>query len=34
MIRRLLIGAIVIGIAIVIVQSLPDIVRYKRIRDM
>ncbi|WP_433236683.1 DUF6893 family small protein [Streptosporangium sp. CA-135522] len=32
--RRLLIAAVVVGTVAVIVQSLPDIIRYKKIRDM
>jgi hypothetical protein len=34
MLRRLLIGAFLVGLAAAVVQSLPDIVRYIRIREM
>jgi hypothetical protein len=34
MLRRLLIGAFLVGLAALVVQSLPDIVRYIRIREM
>ncbi|WP_425582255.1 DUF6893 family small protein [Streptosporangium carneum] len=34
MIRGVLIAAIAAGIAVVIAQSMPDIIRYKRMRDM
>ncbi|MCW2863737.1 MAG: hypothetical protein JWP48_5445 [Actinoallomurus sp.] len=34
MLKRLLIGAVVIGIAMMVIQSLPDIRRYKKIRSM
>lgn len=32
--RRLLLGALMVGLAAVVVQSLPDIVRYIKIREM
>jgi hypothetical protein len=32
--RRLLLGALMVGLAAVVVQSLPDIARYIRIREM
>jgi hypothetical protein len=34
MLKRLLIGAVIIGLAAVVIQSLPDIRRYKKIRRM
>ena len=34
MLRRLLIGAFLVGLAALVVQSLPDIARYIRIREM
>jgi hypothetical protein len=34
MLKRVLIGVVVIGIAMMVVQSLPDIRRYKKIRSM
>jgi hypothetical protein len=34
MLRRLLIGAFLAGLAALIVAGLPDIVRYIRIREM
>jgi hypothetical protein len=34
MLKRLLIGAVVIGIAMMVIQSLPDIRRFKKIRSM
>ena len=34
MIRRLLTGAVLMAIAVAIVQSLPDLARYLRIREM
>jgi hypothetical protein len=34
MLRRLLIGAFLAGLAALVVQSLPDIARYIRIREM
>lgn len=32
--RRLLLGALMVGLAALVVQSLPDIVRYIKIREM
>lgn len=32
--KRLLIGAIVIALAVMVVQSIPDIRRYQKIRSM
>jgi hypothetical protein len=32
--RRLLLGALMVGLAAIFVQSLPDIVRYIKIREM
>jgi hypothetical protein len=32
--RRLLIGALLAGLAAAVIQSLPDIARYIRIREM
>jgi Family of unknown function (DUF6893) len=32
--RRLLLGALMLGLAVVVVQSLPDIARYIKIREM
>lgn len=34
MIRRFIVGSILVGIASVVVQSLPDIARYLKMRDM
>jgi hypothetical protein len=34
MLKRVLIGVVMIGIAMMVVQSLPDIRRYKKIRSM
>jgi hypothetical protein len=34
MLKRLLIGAVILGLATVVIQSLPDIRRYKKIRRM
>jgi hypothetical protein len=34
MLRRLLVGAFLVGLAAVVVQSLPDLARYIRIREM
>jgi hypothetical protein len=34
MLRRLLIGAFLVGLAALVIQSLPDIARYIRIREM
>lgn len=34
MIGRLLVVVIAAGLAAVVVQSLPDIIRYKKMRDM
>jgi hypothetical protein len=32
--RRLLIGAFLVGAAAIVVQSLPDLARYLRMREM
>jgi hypothetical protein len=32
--RRLLIGAFLVGVAAILVQSLPDLARYFRMREM
>jgi hypothetical protein len=34
MLRRLLLGALMVGLAAIVVQSLPDLVRYIKIREM
>ncbi len=34
MIVRLLLGSILVGVAAVVVQSLPDIARYLKMREM
>jgi hypothetical protein len=34
MLKRLLIGVVVIGTAMMVIRSLPDIRRYKKIRSM
>ena len=34
MMKRLLIGVTVAGIAVLVVQSMPDIRRYRKIRSM
>ncbi|MGH3320580.1 MAG: DUF6893 family small protein [Streptosporangiaceae bacterium] len=34
MFRRLIIGAFAVGVAALVVQSLPDVVRYLKIREM
>jgi hypothetical protein len=34
MIRRLLTGAVLMVIAVAVVQSLPDLARYLRLREM
>ncbi len=34
MFRRLIVGSLLVGIASVVVQSLPDVARYLKIRDM
>jgi hypothetical protein len=34
MLKRLLIGAALIAITVMVVQSMPDIRRYKKIRSM
>lgn len=34
MFRQLFVGLILIGIAVLIVQSLPDLARYLKIREM
>jgi hypothetical protein len=34
MVSRLVLGAALVGIAAVVVQSLPDVARYLKIREM
>lgn len=34
MLKRLIIGALLVGVAALVVQSIPDIRRYLRIRKM
>jgi Family of unknown function (DUF6893) len=34
LLRRLLIGAFLVGAAAIVVQSLPDVARYLRMREM
>jgi hypothetical protein len=34
MLRRLIIGAVLVGLAKLVVQSLPDLARYLRMREM
>jgi hypothetical protein len=34
MLKRVLIGVVLIGIGMMVIQSLPDIRRYKKIRSM
>jgi hypothetical protein len=34
MIRRLIISALLLGVAVMVVQSLPDLARYLKIREM
>jgi hypothetical protein len=34
MFRRMVVGAVLVGLAALVVQSLPDIARYMKIRDM
>lgn len=34
MIRRLLLSIVLVGIAVMVVQSLPDVARYLKIREM
>ncbi|MDP9870131.1 MULTISPECIES: DUF6893 family small protein [Streptosporangium] len=34
MLKRLIVGALVAGVAVLVVQSIPDIKRYLRIRKM
>jgi hypothetical protein len=34
MVRRLLVGSLLVGLVALVVQAIPDIKRYLRIRDM
>jgi hypothetical protein len=34
MLKRLILGAILVGLGVVVIQSLPDIIRYLKIREM
>jgi hypothetical protein len=34
MIRRLLVSMVLLGVAVMVVQSLPDVARYLKIREM
>jgi hypothetical protein len=34
MLKRMVVGAILVGLAALVVQSLPDIARYLRMREM
>lgn len=34
MLKRLVVGAILVGLAALVLQSLPDIARYLRMREM
>jgi hypothetical protein len=34
MIRRLLVSMVLVGVAVMVVQSLPDVARYLKIREM
>lgn len=34
MIRRLLVSMLLLGVAVLVVQSLPDVARYLKIREM
>jgi hypothetical protein len=34
MLRRLVVGALLVGLAAIVIQSLPDIARYMKMREM
>ncbi|MFJ2033722.1 DUF6893 family small protein [Streptosporangium sp. NPDC087985] len=34
MVKRLIVGALLVGVGVLVVQSIPDIRRYLRIRKM
>lgn len=34
MIGKILVGALILGVAVIVVQSLPDLARYLKMREM